>query len=87
MFDEKHPLFIPYKWARRVAITVGGFTVLTVGIVMIVTPGPAILVIPVGLGILGLEFAWARLWLAKIKDRGNSLVDTMRARRKPPPDK
>jgi hypothetical protein len=42
-------------------------TVLLIGIVMIILPGPAILVIPAGLFILGLEFAWARRLLAKAK--------------------
>ena len=86
MFDEKHPLFIPYKWARRIAITIAGFTVLALGILMIVGPGPAILVIPVGLGILGLEYAWARRWLIKVKERGGALVKSMRRGRSPPPD-
>ncbi len=36
------------------------------GIVMIVTPGPAVLVIPVGLGILATEFAWARSYKEKL---------------------
>lgn len=87
MFDEKHPLFIPYKWARRIAITVVGFTVLGVGIAMIVLPGPAIVVIPVGLGILGLEFAWARHWLNKIKERGGAIVQTIRRKRSRPTDR
>jgi hypothetical protein len=34
---------------------------------MIVAPGPAIVVIPMGLAILGIEFAWARLWLRKLR--------------------
>jgi tellurite resistance protein TerC len=85
MFRDRHPLLhITYKWARRIAITVVGFTVLGVGIAMIVLPGPAIIVIPVGLGILGLEFAWARLWLKKIKERGNTIVQSMRRKRPPP---
>lgn len=58
---------ITYKAARRIAIAVVGSTVLLAGIVMIVTPGPAFVVIPVGLAILGLEFAWARMWLRKIR--------------------
>ena len=50
-----------------IAIAVVGSTVLVVGIIMIVTPGPAIVVIPVGLAILGMEFAWARIWLRKVR--------------------
>ena len=60
-------LHLTYKVARRIAIGVTGGTILLLGVVMLVTPGPALVVIPVGLAILGLEFAWARLWLKKIR--------------------
>jgi tellurite resistance protein TerC len=63
-----------YRWAKRIVITVVGFTVLLAGIIMIVLPGPAFVVIPIGLGILGLEFAWARLWLRKVKEKGQELA-------------
>jgi len=56
-----------YKLARRIVVAVVGSTVLLAGIVMIVTPGPAIVLVPVGLAILGAEFAWARLWLHKLR--------------------
>ena len=56
-----------YKVARRIVIAIVGFTVLLLGIVMIVTPGPAFIMIPGGLAILGLEFAWARHWLRKAR--------------------
>ena len=52
---------------RRIAVTVVGLTILAIGIVMIIAPGPAIIVIPVGLAVLGLEFAWARLWLRRLR--------------------
>lgn len=65
--------------AKRLIIAVIGFTVLIAGIVMIVFPGPAIIVIPAGLGILATEFIWARRLLkmakstfSKIKNGGNS---------------
>ena len=84
MFRDRHPLLhITYKWARRIAVTVVGFSVLAVGIAMIVLPGPAIVVIPVGLGILGLEFAWARIWLKKIKERGTVIAQSIRRKRSP----
>lgn len=57
-----------YKVARRIAVGVVGATVLLIGLVMLVTPGPAIVVIPVGLAILSLEFAWARHWLRRIRE-------------------
>jgi uncharacterized protein (TIGR02611 family) len=62
-------LHLTYKVARRIAIGVTGGTILLLGVVMLVTPGPALLVIPIGLAILGLEFAWARLWLKRIRRR------------------
>ena len=57
-----------YKAARRIVIGVVGATVLLLGVVMIVTPGPAFVVIPVGLAILSIEFAWARNWLKKLRE-------------------
>jgi len=54
---------------RRLIIAVVGFTVLAVGIAMVVLPGPAILVIPLGLSILATEFVWAKKLLEKIKTR------------------
>ena len=56
-----------YKLARRIVVGVVGTTVLLLGIVMIVTPGPGLVVIPVGLAILSIEFAWARFWLRRVR--------------------
>jgi hypothetical protein len=57
------------KQLRRLIIAVIGFTVLAVGVALLVLPGPAILVIPAGLGILSIEFAWARNLLKKMKEK------------------
>lgn len=78
--NDGHPIAITYKWARRIAIALVGGTVLVAGIAMIVLPGPAFVVIPVGLGILGLEFAWARRWLHKVKERGTQLAGAFRGK-------
>src|SRR3954447_340505 len=43
----------------RAAVVIGGFTVLLGGLAMMLLPGPAFAVIPIGLAILSLEFAWA----------------------------
>ena len=42
-----------------------GFTLLLAGIAMLIAPGPAFVVIPVGLAILSLEFRWAENMLEK----------------------
>jgi len=55
------------KAVRRIVVAVVGGTVLAIGIAMAVLPGPAFIVIPAGLAILGLEFAWARRWLHKAR--------------------
>lgn len=55
------------KIVKRVIIAVIGFTVLLIGVALLVLPGPAVIVIPIGLAILATEFAWARLWLKKIR--------------------
>jgi len=56
-----------YRNARRVIVGLVGGVVLLVGIALLVLPGPAFVVIPIGLGILSLEFAWPRVWLHKVR--------------------
>ena len=76
---------ITYPWARRIAVAVIGGTIMLVGIAMVVLPGPAIIVIPLGLGVLGLEFAWARHWLRKLRATANDVVSRVRGRPRDPP--
>ena len=45
---------------RKLIVAVIGATVLLLGVAMVVLPGPAFIVIPLGLAILATEFAWAR---------------------------
>ncbi|MGI8437678.1 MAG: PGPGW domain-containing protein [Chthoniobacterales bacterium] len=52
---------------RRLVYSVLGVTVLLIGIAMIVLPGPAVIVIPVGLAILASEYAWARRFIRRGK--------------------
>ena len=49
-----------YKAGRRIVVGVVGATVLVIGVIMIVTP--------VGLAILSIEFAWARAWLKRLRE-------------------
>ena len=55
------------RQARRLIIAVIGFSVLLIGVSLIVLPGPAIIVIPIGLTILATEFVWARNLMKKVK--------------------
>ncbi len=43
----------------RMLYTIVGFAVLIAGLLMLVFPGPALIVIPIGLALLSLEFVWA----------------------------
>jgi tellurite resistance protein TerC len=56
------------KTAKRIIVAIFGFTVLIIGIAMILLPGPALIVIPLGLAILATEFLWARRLLKKLKN-------------------
>jgi uncharacterized protein (TIGR02611 family) len=56
--------------ARKVAVGIAGFSVLAAGVALIFLPGPAIVVIPLGLAILAKEFPWAK----RLLDRMRALV-------------
>jgi tellurite resistance protein TerC len=71
----KRVLSDTYKHARRVVIAIIGGSVVVVGILMIALPGPAIVVIPTGLAILSIEFAWARRWLRKLKAKSQETMN------------
>ncbi len=72
---------VTYKAAKRIVVFVVGVTVAVTGIVMLVTPGPAFIVIPLGLAILSIEFAWARRWLRHIRQRISNTASAGRALR------
>jgi uncharacterized protein (TIGR02611 family) len=55
------------RQARRLVVIVVGFTVLLIGVAMLVLPGPAVVVIPLGLAILATEFVWAGRLLNRLR--------------------
>jgi uncharacterized protein (TIGR02611 family) len=59
----------------RVAFTLTGVIVLLAGVAMLVLPGPAFVVIPIGLAMLALEFAWAENMLEKALERAEQAKD------------
>jgi uncharacterized protein (TIGR02611 family) len=62
---------------RRIFRIVAGFTLLLVGVVMIITPGPGWLVIFLGLGLLAAEFVWARRLMDRIRHEGGKIKETV----------
>ena len=78
------------KYAWRIVIFIVGMSVLLFGVALLVLPGPAFVVIPVGLAILATEYAWARRWLRAIKESAEKGAEKLNLRsffsRKPKPD-
>ena len=68
-----------FKTAKQVVVFVEGITVLLLGVALIVLPGPAVIVIPLGLAILATEFAWAKHWLRRYKKAANSVISTIKS--------
>ena len=61
---------------RKIVIAVIGTTILLIGVALIVLPGPAFIVIPIGLSILASEFIWAR----RVIKRGRIFVKKVKRR-------
>ena len=69
-----------YRAGRKLAIATIGASVVALGVAMLVLPGPAVIVIPLGLAILAAEFAWARRWLVRLRNGSLAVLDRSRGR-------
>ncbi len=67
-----------YKQIRKLSIFLIGMTVVLIGCILFFTPGPAVVVIPVGLAILATEFIWAKRLLKKFKEKTLSFSKSAR---------
>ncbi|MDI1290728.1 MAG: PGPGW domain-containing protein, partial [bacterium] len=63
------------KQARKIVVLVIGLTLVGIGIAMIVLPGPAVVVIPLGLAFLASEFLWARRLLKRYTGHAQTFAD------------
>jgi uncharacterized protein (TIGR02611 family) len=68
--QERRDAHLQRSRVIRVLYALVGFTVLLGGLAMLVLPGPAFLVIPIGLAILALEFTWAEAMLERALEQG-----------------
>lgn len=66
--------------AKRIIVAVIGGTVTLIGIALVVLPGPAFIVIPIGLSILATEFLWAKRWLKRVRQMATRFTSKL------PPD-
>jgi len=58
-------------------VLVIGSTVLLIGVALLVLPGPAFIVIPIGLAILATEFRWARNLLGRMRAAAEKGVERL----------
>lgn len=77
--DKRDPIITTFKQARRLIITVIGFTILLFGLLLAIPgiPGPGIVVIILGLAILGTEFVWARKLYKRFKDGADNIKNSI----------
>jgi len=71
-FRDRHVLYRSVFVVLGVAVTLAGFA-------MLVLPGPAIVVIPVGLAMLALQFDWAERALERAVDQAERAADAASA--------
>jgi uncharacterized protein (TIGR02611 family) len=67
---------------RRLAVTIAGAFLVLVGLVMLVLPGPGVLVVLAGLAVLATEYVWAQRMLNYAKTRAGQARDTVLRRRR-----
>lgn len=70
-------LFKTLQQTKRFLKVLFGFTLLALGVIMLVTPGPGWLTIGLGLGLLAAEFVWARRILDHVKEQSLRIRDTV----------
>lgn len=67
----------PLRW---LVVATVGITLLVLGIIFLVLPGPGIPLIIAGLAILATEFTWAEIWLNRTKHHVNKAVKKVRGK-------
>ena len=86
-----HPGIVPFKVvarfigrnARRVAVTIAGFVVMIVGLILVPLPGPGWLIVFAGLAILATEYVWARRLLNFAKAKVGQAKDAVLRKKQP----
>ena len=70
------------RFVWRVTVLVVGLALLIAGIVMIVTPGPAVVFIPAGLALLATEYQWARSILHRVRPYIDAAIEKAKRAKK-----
>ena len=72
---------------KRIAVSVVGSVLVVAGVLMLVLPGPGLLVIIAGLAILATEYVWAERMLNLAKQRAEQAKNKVFGRKEPPADR
>ena len=67
-----------WRQARKVIVLMVGGTVIVIGVAMLLLPGPAFIVIPMGLAMLATEFVWARRLIQRLKQDAGGFISYVR---------
>jgi uncharacterized protein (TIGR02611 family) len=67
-----------FRNGKRIAVSVVGFILLLLGLVMLVTPGPGLLLIVAGLAVLASEYVWAERALNFAREKAQRAKDKVR---------
>lgn len=67
----------PIRW---ITVAVIGFTLVVVGLIFMVLPGPGIPILILGLVVLATEFAWARTILHKVRHHSGKAANAVTSR-------
>ncbi len=73
---KRSPLITTVQQAKRLIKIIIGFTVILFGLIMLVTPGPGIVAIVLGLAILGTEFVWAKRLMKRFEKEANNVKNS-----------
>src|SRR5580658_2187208 len=65
----------PVRLLRRIAVTVAGTVILAVGVVLLIAPGPGVLVILLALVVFAAEYEWARRRLVTVQALARSAAE------------
>lgn len=71
------PIITSIKQVKRLITIVIGFTILLLGIALLVLPGPGIITAMLGLTILGTEFVWARNLYKRFQSSANNIKNSI----------
>jgi uncharacterized protein (TIGR02611 family) len=63
---------------KRIAVTVVGFSLVALGVVLLVIPGPGLLVIVAGLAVLATQYTWARRALEVTKRHASRAANRLK---------